>query len=173
MDSSTLQLLNDYGGYIWENEPIPTSNKIYKMSKGFEAIEALRKIFFVNQRAMWQFALSENSFSEIKGRNDNNYLSYFYDVLDHCQICLAESGFDLINTNNKPFDEIYQRLSNNISKGDLDLLFDAKKLNCDAFLTCDFKLAKSYELIINHLDILLLTPMSLWFLIEPWARLYV
>ncbi len=37
---------------------------------------------FVNQRAMFEFALSENSLVAVSHKGDAGYLSYAYDVLD-------------------------------------------------------------------------------------------
>jgi len=173
LDSSTLQFLNDYGGYIWENEPVLNGDRIFKISNGVEIIESLRKIFIINERALWQFALSENSFMEIRGKNDKHLIGFSLDVLDHWQICLEESGFDLIDIKNDYYEKAYQKLDNNIGKGDLKLLIDAKRFNCDAFLTCDFKLEKSKETVDKYLDLDLFTPISFWKFIEPWARLFV
>lgn len=171
LDSSTLQYINNYGGFIWENEPMYSDDKIKTIPQGIETIEALRKIFFVNQRAMWEFIISTNSLREVNAKNDIQYLKYSYDVFDYCQICLEESS--LPQKIPIDIDNISKILSSNIGEGDLSLLIDAKQLSCDAFLTCDFKLAKSIELILKHLNIYVMSPIIYWKMIEPWARLFV
>ncbi len=74
LDSSTLQMLQDYGGQVWENELIPDNDRIHSMPDGPATIDALRRIFFVNQRALWQFALSANSLREVAAKGDARYL---------------------------------------------------------------------------------------------------
>jgi hypothetical protein len=46
-------------------------------------------------------------------------------------------------------------------------------LECDAFLTCDRKLARNSHHLNAELDILVLTPIKHWRILQPWAGLYV
>ena len=61
LDSCTLQTLQDYGEFIWENVELSPSDCIHGIPGGYEELDALRAIFFVNQRAMFEFALSKAS----------------------------------------------------------------------------------------------------------------
>jgi hypothetical protein len=171
LDSSVLQMLHEYGGQIWENEPIPDNDIIYSITDGQETIDALRQIFIVNQRALWQFALSANSLREVAARRDSRHLQWAYDVLDHWQICLEESG-----TPSSRGVDIAAKLKTAsfgyLGEGDRKLLFDAVVLECDAFLTCDRKLAKNRSHLNATLAILVLTPIQYWEILKPWAGLY-
>jgi len=59
LDSNVLQTLLDYGGFIWEGGALPGSAKVLNDRSGLVKLEALRAIMFVNQRAGFEFALSE------------------------------------------------------------------------------------------------------------------
>jgi len=83
LDSSTLQTLQDYGEFIWDNIKIPPYDKIHKIPNGIANIEALRAIFFINQRANFEFVLPPNTMSEVIDKDDRRYLQWAYDVLDH------------------------------------------------------------------------------------------
>jgi len=61
LDSSILQRIYDYGGFIWENEPLSSTDVLWEIPQGIEDLTALRNIFFVHQRAMWEFIISRNS----------------------------------------------------------------------------------------------------------------
>jgi len=172
LDSCTLQMMQDYGGQVWENEPISENDRIHSIPDGPATIDALRRIFFVNQRAQWQFALSANSLQEVVEKRDAGYLQWAHDVLDHWMTCLEESG---------PFSSKGQAVGaklrttsfDYLGKGDRRLLLDAVTMECDAFLTCDRKLAKNRRHILAELAILVVTPIQHWHMLEPWARLYV
>jgi hypothetical protein len=83
LDSSTLQTLQDYGGFLYENEPIDISDPIHRDPRGIAKLEALRNIMQVAKRAPFEFALSNNSFAEVQAKGDSRYLQWAYDVLDH------------------------------------------------------------------------------------------
>jgi len=165
-------MLQDYGGPVWENEPIPDNDRIHCDPVGLATIEALRRIFFVNQRAQWQFALSSNSLREVAVKGDAQYLQWAYDVLAHWQVCLEESG-PPASRGQKIAARLQASSFSYLSEGDRKLLFDAVALECDAFLTCDRKLASNSHHLNAELDILVLTPIQHCKILEPWARLYV
>ena len=87
LDSSALQALQSYGGFLYENEPLLADDRIHRDSKGVAKLDALRWIMLVAERAPFEFALSVNSFSEVKRRGDPGYLRWAYDVLDHWLAC--------------------------------------------------------------------------------------
>ena len=92
LDSSTLQTLQTYGGFLYENEPVPADDRIHQDPRGAAKLEALRFIMQVAERAPFEFALSKNSFVEVQQRGDWAYLRWAYDVLDHWLACLEASG---------------------------------------------------------------------------------
>ena len=174
LDSSVLQTIHGYGEIVFENEDLPASDKMWTISGGPEELEALRAIFFVNQRAMFEFALSEHSFAEVEASGDRRYLRWAYDVLDHWHACLE--GYD-----GSPFsgDGIVraERLDSSrfgyLSEKDRLLLRDAVSLECDAFLTMERRLPNNAPHLKRELELIVLRPTSFWLMLRPWARLFV
>ena len=171
LDSSTLQTIRDYGGYVWENEALPPSDRIFRVPNGIGNLEALRKIFFINERAGFEFALSENSLAEAAAKGDQGHMQWAYDVLDHWLVCMEESG--------GPSEESLLRAEHLNSKvfgylgaGDRALIGDAVAFRCDAFLTMERRLPKNALHIQRELGLRILTPVQHWDLLRPYAHLW-
>ena len=79
LDTSVLQTLQDYGGFIWENELPADGDPIWRIPTGFENLDALRAVMLINERASFQLALSANSLLEVRDRGDPGYLRWAYD----------------------------------------------------------------------------------------------
>jgi hypothetical protein len=47
-----------------------------------EELDALRKIFLVNERASFEFVITKANFDEVTQRSDPRYTQWVYDVLD-------------------------------------------------------------------------------------------
>ena len=174
LDSSTLQALQDYGELIYENIEPPPGDRVYAIPGGYEELDALRAVFFVNRRALFEFALSKNSFEEVAAKGDQAYLQWAYDVLDHWEACLAayrgspfsgEGEATPSCLNDPPFGYL--------SAKDRLLLQDALVLECDAFLTIDRKLVKNAKHLLARTGIEVLLLSKFWEILQPWARLFV
>lgn len=167
LDSSTLQTLQDYGAFLYENEDLSLGNRIFRDKEGAKKIEALRMIMQVAERAPFQFALSDNSFNEVRGAGRESYLRWAYDVLDHWRVCLYESGPP------KPNLVALARLESNsfgyLGSGDRVLLRDALSFECDTFLTMENKLPKNGTHIGRELGIRVVSPIGMWSMLAPWA----
>jgi hypothetical protein len=68
LDSCTAQTLRDYGNYVYEAEPIHPGDRIYKITDGIANLEALRNIFAVSERAMFEWIVSRGSMEEVTRR---------------------------------------------------------------------------------------------------------
>ena len=172
LDSSVLQNLLSYGGFIWEGEALPNSAKVLKDRFGLAKLEALRAIMFVNQRAGFEFALSECSLEEVQASGDPRYLQWAHDVLDHWQACIEELG-GLAPTDESLAAKLDSHSFGYLSEKDRLLIKDAVLLGCEAFLTFENKLASRGEHIEREVGIKVVTPVQYWELLRPWARLFV
>lgn len=172
LDSNVLQTLLDYGGFIWEGEALPDSAKVLNDRFGLVKLEALRAIMFVNQRAGFEFALSERSLDEVRDSGDPKYLQWAYDVLDHWQACVEESG-GLAPADVSLIDKLDGRSFGYLSEKDRYLIKDAILLGCEAFLTFENKLASKGQHLEREVGLKVVTPAEYWELLRPWARLFV
>jgi hypothetical protein len=130
----------------------------------------LRNIFFVNQRAGFEFALSENSLLEVSGKRDAWYLQWAYDVLDHWLACLEEAE-DLPDKSGLAA-KLDGKSFGYLGAGGRALIKDAVLLGCDAFLTMEQRLPKNAPHIQRGLGLQILTPAQYWNSLRPWAALY-
>jgi hypothetical protein len=149
LDSSTLQTLEDYSEYIYDNGDIDENATILRRKKGFENLEALRNIFSVLHRASYNFelAISRNSLFEVQAKGDPYYLKWTYDILDHWTSCIDsyERSEAFSGKGVALFESLNEMKFLYLSNKDRLLIFDALKLECDAFLTMEEKLPKNAE----------------------------
>jgi hypothetical protein len=82
LDTSTLQKLYDFGGTIFEGEPFEPVGRASRVAGLADEIDALRMIFMVNERAMFEFVVAEVSLHEVVNRTHPGYTQWVYDVLD-------------------------------------------------------------------------------------------
>lgn len=170
LDSSTLQALQTYGGFIYENEELEEGDPIYSDPVGPEKLDALRNIMRVAQRAPFEFALSENSLAEVECRNNASYLLWAYDVLDHWLTCLDESAQPLGRPETAAL--LDSAAYGYLGAGDRVLLKDALLLGCDSFLTMENRLPRNSRHIVQTVGIRVLSPIDMWSLLRPWAALF-
>ena len=170
LDSSTLQALQSYGGFLYENEPLLPGDRIHRDQRGVAKLEALRCIMLVAARAPFEFALSENSFAEVKRRGDTRYLQWAYDVLDHWLSCVE--GSKDTGTTGATGTAIDSVSYGYLGAGDRALLKDALSFGCDAFLTMENKLPRNADHLRSTLGIRVVSPIEMWEVLQPWAALF-
>jgi hypothetical protein len=175
LDSSVLQILEDYGEYIYDNIYLDLNAKILKMPNGRENLEALVEIMLVGQRANFEFAVSKNSLKEVNERGNVSYLCWAYEFLYYWHGCISsykllgnaisgEGRRILRRFNKKKFDYLSIKHKR--------LIFDAVRLECHAFLTIDKRLENNSEHIRKELGLKVLNPIEYWKLLELWAALF-
>jgi hypothetical protein len=82
LDTSVLRTVVDFGGVIWEGEAlIPTRRTLNY--KGFEQqLDALRMILLINERAGFEFVVTDVALAEVRGKRGNRYTQWVYDARD-------------------------------------------------------------------------------------------
>lgn len=170
LDSCTAQMLRDYGGYIFEGEDISDTDRIRRVTDGVANVDALRNIFLVNERALFEWIVSRGSMQEAYDKADPGHMRWLWDIADHSEICLQDDGPTPEST------AVATRLDEPkfgyLSEKDRRLVREAIELRCQAFLTVERRLPRNAEHIERELGIRVLTPMIHWEMLRPWASLW-
>jgi hypothetical protein len=173
LDSSTLQTLIDYGGVVFEGERPESGSRACQMPGYCDDLDALYNIFFVNQRAMFEFVLSRASLDEADDKGDPRYSRWARDVLETWLITVEEyRGRAYSGVGATLAAHLDAPKFGYLSAKDRRLLRDALTLDCDAFLTMERKLVKNARHIRTSTGLEVLRPPDYWALLRPWAGLY-
>jgi hypothetical protein len=166
LDTSTLQKLYDFGGEIFEGEPFKPVGRAARVKGLADEIDALRMIFMVNERAMFEFVVTEASLREIVNRTYPGYTRWVYDVLD---TWLIQSEGEKPSTPGTSFED---RRFGMISVKDRRLLQEALDWRCDAFMTLVRRLPTAAAFIKRETGLRVMRPTTYWNLLSRFARLY-
>jgi hypothetical protein len=173
LDSSTLQTLHAFGGVVFEREDPPEAAAAHA-GLGLD-LEALRRIFAVNERALFEFVLSQNSLHEVEDKHDPRYRRWALDVLDHWEACVDayENREAFTRSGERLADVLNESRFGYLGQKDRRLLVDAVAYECDAFLTMEKKLPNHSAQIEQATGLRILRPPDYWALLKPWASLYL
>ena len=166
LDTSTLQNLYDFGGEIFEGEPFEPVGRAARVRGLADEIDALRMIFTVNERAMFEFVVTEASLREVVNRTRPGYTQWVYDVLD---TWLIQSEGEATPEPGRTFEE---RRFGMISVKDRRLLQEALDWRCDAFMTMERRLPTAAAFIERQTGLRIMRPTMYWNLLGRFARLY-
>jgi hypothetical protein len=173
LDSSTLQTLLDYGGSIFEGEDVRQHDRAHAVAGFLDDLAALRAIFTVNERAQFEFVLSERSLHEVTAKRDARYLRWALDVLDTWLITVMEYGGEAVRGDGElRAQALDEPRFGYLSRDDKALLRDAVALECDAFLTMEKRLARNAEPLRHGVGIQVLRPPDYWTMLRPWAQMF-
>ena len=170
LNSCTAQTLRDYDAYIVEGEPVPATDRIHRVPDGMANVEALRNIFLVNERALFEWIVSPGSLQEAQDKRDPGHLQWLWDIADHSRICLEEDGSTA--ESEALGERLTERKFGYLGKKDRLLLRHAVILRCEAFLTVERRLPRNATHIERELGIRVLTPVMHWEMLKPWAALW-
>ena len=166
LDTSTLQQLYDFGGEIFEGERFEPLGRATRVQGLADEIAALRMIFTANQRAVFEFVVTEPSLREVVNRGRPGYTQWVYDVLD---AWLVQSENEEPPTPSRTFED---RRFGMISVKDRRLLQDALDWRCDAFMTMERRLPTAAAFIERETGLRVIRPTAYWDLLRRFAQLY-
>lgn len=170
LDSCTAQTLRDYGAYIYDGEAIPESDRIFRLPEGIQKVEALRDIFLVNERAQFEWIVSYASMVEAEDKGDLGHLRWVWDIAHHSAVCLALEG--ATKESRERASSLEKQRFGYLSKKNRALLAEAVFFRCEAFLTMERRLPRNAPHIERELGIRILTPITHWQMLRPWAALW-
>jgi len=166
LDTCTLQTIYEYDGVIFEDEPLDPRNRAATIDGLPEQLEALRKIFIINERAMFEFVITKTSLREVVAWDRRRYTQWVHDVRDPWLV--QSGGYEPGRWGMT----LYNPRFGMISKADRILLQDALDYGCDGFMTVEKRLPRNAEYIERWTGLQVLRPKAYWDLLAPWARLY-
>ena len=170
IDSCTVQTLRKCGEFIYDGGSITPGDVICRIPDGSDNVEALRAICQVTSRAMFQWIVSEASWREAAAKHDAGHLQWLFEIDNYWRAFLGETG------PSRESRALAARLDEPkfgyLGAGDRVLLQEAILLRCDSFLTMERKLPKNAAHIERELGIRVLTPMTYWEMLRPWAALW-
>ena len=170
LDSCTAQTLRDYGAFIFDGEAIPDSNRIFRVPEGIEKVEALRDIFLITERAQFEWIVSYASMMEAKEKGDPDHLRWVYDIAQHSAVCLALDGASKESWALSA--QLREPRFGYLGEKDRLLLEEAVAFRCEAFLTMERRLPRNAAHIAQEMGIRILTPITHWQMLQPWAALW-
>jgi hypothetical protein len=166
LDTSTLQTLYDFGEQVFEGERLQPVGRAARVPGLADEIDALRMIFLLNERAMFQFVVTEASLGEVEARNRPRFSQWVYDVLD---TWLIQSEGEEPPGAGTTLD---QPRFGMISLKDRRLLQDALDWRCNAFLTMERRLPTAARFVERETGLRVMRPSTYWSLLRRWAPLY-
>jgi hypothetical protein len=166
LDTSTLQMLYDFGGEIFEGEPFQSIARAARVEGLADEIEALQMIFAVNERAIFEFVVTEASLREVMARDKPGFTQWVYDVLD---TWLIQSEGEEPPMAGRTLED---RRFGMISLKDRRLLQEALDWRCDAFMTMERRLPTAAGFIDRETGLRVMRPTTYRGLLSRFAGLY-
>lgn len=149
---------------------MPDADPMHRIPDGLSNLEALRNIFLVNERAMFEWIVSQGSMREAHDKRDPRHMQWLWDIAAHSEVCLECDG------STAESESLAARLEESkfgyLSQKDRLLIQDAVALRCEAFLTVERRLPRNAPHIERELGIRIVTPVSYWQMLRPWAALW-
>ena len=177
IDSTVLQTLQSYGEFIYDGGAIASHDRIYSIPNGLENVNALKNIMFVGRRALFELVLSHHSLEEVSDRGNPKYLDWAHEICAYWSNQLVAYEGRRIPAFSGHGAQRAKVLASSrfdyLSKKDRALLVDALKLECNAFITMDRRLARNATHLETWVPIRVLEPVGFWDLLQPWTPLFV
>ena len=166
LDTSTLQVLNDFGRWIYDGDDLELTDRQRQIPALVEELEALRQMFRANLRMPFQVVVTEPALAEVAGRADRRFSRWAYEVMDHWLFHSADEPVPIAG----PWLE--QPAFGMISAKDRVLLQDALNNRCDAFMTMERRLPTAGAFFRRRTGLQILRPTACLALVRPWSALF-
>lgn len=166
LDTSTLQTVHDFGRSIFDGEPFAAVGRATRVQGLEDQVDCLRMILEVNQRAQFEFVVSDANLNEVAARLEGRFMQWAIDVRTTWN---AQSEGEVFGSSAEMLSEPRFGM---ISRKDRALLQEAIDLRCDAFLTMERRLPTAAKFVRREAAISILRPADLWDQLRPWAALY-
>ena len=175
LDTCVVNFMLDFGEQIHDGATLPPVGP-----REAADIEALRDLFIVGQRAMWQLAISPHTYFEIARTRDEGrlrQLHLWFQELWQYWCSTIEQNNDLPS-----FIEAEDVRVRTLGSGYLSclpdvadrvLLCDALVYRCELFCTRDWTTILKHREALSGLSIEIVTPVEWWAKIRPHAGLWV
>ncbi|MHA1321743.1 MAG: hypothetical protein ACTSRL_03015 [Candidatus Helarchaeota archaeon] len=158
-DTNVIQSILEYN--IFDEECIRFQRKLGGAhQKKEEDINALRYIYLCNLRGAFQFIISYKVVEELSKSSRYSLIRWGFEFLDY------SNGF-------YEFEDKGIKLRYGlalINEKDRKLLIDAINMNCDSFLTIDYKTVWRHKKKVKKIRIL--RPTEFWEMLRPYSSLF-
>jgi hypothetical protein len=173
LDSSTLQTIERYGEFIWENVEPDASDRAFGIPGFLDDLEALRFIFEVNERAMFDVVVSPSAITEVADKGDGRYLRWVLEVTSHWRERIRDyRGRAFSGYGGRVAGMLDGPRFGYLSAKDKAVLREALVAECDAFVTMEKRLPKNGPHFVATTGMPLLRPPEFARMLMPWAALY-
>ena len=173
LDSSTLQTIERYGEFVWENVEVGAGDRAYGIPGFLDDLDALRFIFQVNERAMFDIVVSHSAIAEVADKRDGPYLRWVSDVASHWRERIDEyRGGAFSGRGTVASRTLDEPRFGYLSAKDRNLIRAAIAAECAAFITMEKRLPKNATHFAAATGMKLLRPPEYARLLMPWAALF-
>lgn len=166
LDTSTLQTIFDFGEEIFDGVSPQAEGPIARVEGLAEEIDALRSVFLVNQRAMFEFVVTNAAMREVVARGHEPYARWVFEVSDTWAVQSSSEEAPAPGT------LLRDRRFGMLSVKDRALLQEALDWRCQAFLTMERRLPQAAVYLQAQTGLRVVRPSDYWRLLAPWARIY-
>lgn len=173
LDTCTFQVLGDCGGFVFGEDDYPEvadyapgrAPQVLRRPDAEEILVPLKRIFLFNDRANFDWIVSETSIAEVDAAGDHYNSNYVRDIIDHSLACLVDH----------PPTDVAEKMARLIESGecgsfgikDRQLMIEAAAAECDVFLTIEKRLPRNADAVLRKIPLLITTPAHLWQRLVP------
>jgi len=174
LDTCVVNFMLEFGEQIHDGSNLPLVSP-----REAADIEALRDLWIVGQRTMWQLAISPYTYSEIARTQDHERLGglhlWFQELWQYWRSTIEKNN-DLPSFIEAEDVRVRTLISEHLSclpdVADRVLICDAIVYRCDLFCTRDWTTILKHRAELSGLPLEIVTPAEWWGKVRPYAGLW-